>query len=124
MRRAVVCAAALSAACAAARRAPPARVDLRVCVAEEALVEAWARHFASAVAGPARGGRDCDFTAAAPSALNAGQVSLRSAYDGAELVVLEGPVDLVPRLAALSLAPGTAPHERLRAQREKSGFGR
>lgn len=93
-----------------------------MCVAEERLVESWAKSFKSAAAVDPREGRECDLVARSTSDLNADKMTIRSAYDGSVLVELEGPVEFIPRLASLSLAPGTQPYIRVKAQREKSGF--
>lgn len=115
-------AALLAAACAGPAGKRPSVVDLRVCVAEERLVESWAKNFKSATAAAPREGRECDVVARSVSDLNADKVTIRSAYDGTVLVELEGPVDFVPRLAAMALSPDTEPYKRVRVQREKSGF--
>ena len=115
-------AALLAAACAGSAGKRPSVVDLRVCVAEERLVESWAKSFKTAAAVEPRDGRECDVVARALSDVNADKVTIRSAYDGSVLVELEGPVGFVPRLAALSLAPDTEPYKKVVAQREKSGF--
>ncbi len=93
-----------------------------MCVAEERLVESWAKNFKSAAAIEPREGRDCDIVARSTSDLNADKMTIRSAFDGSVLVELEGPVDFVPRLAAMALSPDTEPYKRVKAQREKSGF--
>ena len=123
MRR-VLAAVVVLASCAAPAEKSAAALDLRVCVPDAAAVEAWGGHFALAVALEPREGRECDFTARAASILNAGKVTLRSAYDGAVIAEIDGTVELVPRLAALSLAPGSEPYEKLKAQRRASGFVR
>lgn len=110
----------LSSCAAPAAKAPP-KVALRVCVEREDQAEPWSKYFERAAAVPPREGRECDVVASA-SVLNAGKVSLRSAYDGSPLAEVEGPVDLVPRLAALSLAPDTEPGKDLAARRAASGF--
>lgn len=115
-------AALLAAACSAPSAKRPSVVDLRVCVSDERFVESWSKSFKSAAALEPREGRECDVTARANSDLNADKVTVRSAFDGSILVELEGPVDFVPRLAAMSLAPDTEPYKRVKAQREKSGF--
>ncbi len=112
-----------AAACAAPAPKTAPLVNLRVCVENEAQVESWRKAFVAAAAVEPREGRDCDLVAKSTT-MNAGRVSLRSAYDGSLLGEIEGPVDLVPRLAALTVAPGTEPSERLAAQRKASGFGR
>lgn len=122
--RPALLAALLGAACAAPAAKPSPRIGLRVCVSEPRFVEAYAERFAGATAAEPRGGRECDVTARAPSALNAGKVVLRSAYDGSVLVEIEGGVELVPNLAALALAPGGGIYERVLAQRSASGFHR
>ena len=99
-------------------------MDLRICVETESAVEAYAKHFIAAVAAEPRGGRDCDLTVRAASALNAGSATLRSAYDGSVLTEIDGPVDLLPQLAALSVARETEPYRRVVAQRAASGFAR
>jgi hypothetical protein len=113
--------AVLLAACAGPHGKRPSVVDLRVCVSDERFVEPWSKSFVKAVTGDPREGRECDFTAL-PGSLNDDKVVLRSAFDGSVLAELEGPVDFVPRLAALSLAPESEPYKRLKKQREKSGF--
>jgi hypothetical protein len=117
-------AAALLAACAAPLPKAPPKLDLRVCVQEESLVEAWAEHFSKAAAVEPREGRECDVVARAASILNAGKVTLRSAYDGSVVTEIEGPLELVPRLAAMSLAADSDHYARLKAAREKAGFTR
>lgn len=116
----------LAAACAAPSKSPKINLftDLRVCVQDESVVEAYAKYFSSAVAADPRGGRDCDLTVRAGSALNAGNVTLRSAYDNSVLAEIEGQVDLLPRLAAMSVAPGSEPYRLVTAQRAASGFAR
>lgn len=113
-------AAVLLGACAAPAAKAPV-LALRVCVEREEQVEAWAKFFQKAAAVPPRDGRDCDVVAAA-SPMNAGKVTLRSAYDGTVLGEIEAPVELVPRLAALSLGPDTEPGKALAARRAASGF--
>ena len=93
-----------------------------MCVQDDGLVESWAKYFSKAVASEPREGRECDVVARAASALNADKVTLRSAYDGTVITEIEGPMELVPRLAALSLAPNSEAYLRLMAQRKKSGF--
>lgn len=88
------------------------------------MVEPWGREFAEAVVSEPREGRACDVAARAASLLNAGKVTLRSAYDGSVVTEIEGPVELVPRLAAMSLGPGSEHYARLKAARAKSGFTR
>ncbi len=123
MRR-VLALAVLVAGCAAPAPKAPPKLDLRVCVQEESLVEAWGAVFEKAAASEPREGRECDVTARAASLLNAGKVTLRSAYDGSVLTEIEGPVELVPRLAAMSLGRDSEHYARLKTAREKSGFTR
>lgn len=117
---------ALTAACAAPGKSPKIDLftDLRVCVQDESVIEAYAKYFTAAVASDPRGGRDCDLTVRAASALNAGNVTLRSAYDNSVLAEIEGQVDLLPRLAAMSVARGTEPYRLVTTQRAASGFAR
>ena len=116
----------LSAACATPEKKTrtATTLDLRICVETESVVEAYAKHFAAAVAAEPRGGRDCDLTVRAGSALNAGSATLRSAYDGSVLAEIDGPVELLPQLAAMSVARDTEPYRRVAAQRAASGFAR
>lgn len=116
MNRAAFAALAAVLACAPPGRNVPPVVDLRVCVGSEAEVEVYRRYFKAAAVAEGRGGRDCDVVASG-TVLNAGKVTLRSAYDGVILAELEGPADLAPQLSALSLAPGTDAYVRVSAQR-------
>ena len=100
-----------AAACAPPPRDVPPVLDLRVCVEGEAAVELYARHFKGATAtGP------CDVTVR-DTALNAGKVTVRSAYDQSVLAEIEGPVDLAPQLVKLALARGTQAYRKVSAQR-------
>lgn len=109
------------AACASPAPKQYALVDLRVCVQDASFVEAYTRHFAAAVASEPSGGRECDVTAQV-AALNTGQVTMRSAYDGTVLAEIEGPMDLAPQLAALSLSRVTQAYRRVSLQRAAYSF--
>jgi len=111
------------AACAPPAREVPPVVDLRVCVENEAQVELYHRYFKAAVATPPRGGRDCDAVVTA-STMDAGKVTVRSAYDGSVLAEIEGTIDLAPQLVKVALDQGTDAYRRLWKQRKASGFGR
>jgi len=111
------------AACGAPSKKVDARVDLRVCVEEARQVEAYAKYFTTAVVAEPRGGRECDFTARGTT-LNAGKVTLRSAYDDSILGELDVPVELAPKLAAFTLARGTEVYSHILKQRDASGFTR
>ncbi|MBI4062242.1 MAG: hypothetical protein HY403_12535 [Elusimicrobia bacterium] len=84
-------------------------------------MEAYRRHFRAATAAEPRDGRECDVTVRG-TLLNAGKITLRSAYDGSILAEIEGPMDLTPQLAALSLAPDTDAHRRVSEQRARPAF--
>lgn len=119
-------AAVLAAALAAC--APPARedhpvVDLRVCVENEAAVEAYRRFFKTAVFAEPRGGRSCDVVVQTAT-MHAGKVTVRSAYNGEVLAEIEGTVDLAPNLAHISLDQHTDAYRRVWAQRKAAGFAR
>lgn len=104
------------AACGPPVRDIPPFVDLRVCVESEADVEAYRRHFKSAVAAEPRGGRECDVSVRAAK-LHAGKVTVRSAYDDSILAEIHGPVDLAPQLVKIALEPGTDAFRRVSEQR-------
>lgn len=111
------------AACGPPPRDAPPVVDLRVCVENEAAVALYRPHFKAAVAAEPRDGRECDVSVRAAT-LNAGKVTVRSAYDGSVLAEILGPMDLAPHLVKLALAPGTQAHQRVTAQRAASGLPR
>ena len=119
-RNIIVAAALALAACAAPAREVPPVVDLRVCVQSEAEAELYRRHFKTAVAAQPRDGRECDAVVRSP-ALNAGKVTVTSAYDGAMLAEVEGTVDLAPQLVKLALEQGTDAYRRLWKQRKAAG---
>lgn len=108
--------AAALAACGPPVRDIPPFVNLRVCVESESDVEAYRRHFKSAVAAEPRGGRECDVSVRAAT-MHAGKVTVRSAYDDSILAEIHGPVDLAPQLVKIALEPGTDAHRRVSAQR-------
>ena len=113
------------AACVAPPRSASEKIDLSICVmdapnADEqtTLLAEYRKYFVSAVvAADSRGGRECDVEAHIVSALNADKVTLRSAYDGSALAEVSGPLDLMPRLTAMSLTRGGEPYQRVRAQK-------
>ncbi len=119
----LLAAAFLLGACAPPAREVPPVVDLRVCVETAAQAEAYRRHFKDAVAVPPRGGRDCDVTVKSAT-LNAGKVTVRSAYDGSVLAEIDGPVDLAPQLVKVAIEQGTESYRKVWAQRSASGFAR
>lgn len=100
------------------RNYPPV-VDLRVCVESEAAAEVYRRHFAAATAAEPQDGLECDITVRR-ALLNAKKVIVRSAYDGAVLAEILGPLDLAPPLVKIALEPGTKAHQRVTAQRAAS----
>lgn len=108
--------AAFLAACGPPVRDIPPTVDLRVCVENEADVEAYGRHFKSAVAAPLHDVRGCDVAVRAAK-MHAGKITVRSAYDGEVLAEIHGPVDLAPQLVKIALEPGTDAYRRVSEQR-------
>ena len=98
-------------------------MDLRACVESDEAAESYRRYFKAASAAEPRGGRECDFTVRGTK-LDAGIVTLRSAYDGSVLAEIDGSADLMAQLAALSLARGTEAYRRVVAQRTASGLTR
>ena len=117
-------------ACAAPSHIATEKIDLSVCIMDapntdeqNVLLAEYRKHFASAVVtADSRGGRECDVEAHIVSALNADKVTLRSAYDGSALAEVSGPVDLMPRLAAISLARENEPYRRVSAQRAAARY--
>ena len=114
-----VAALAVLAACGPPPRNYPPLADLRLCVENEAEVEAYRPHFKAPVAAEPRGGRMCDATVRAEDR-NGGKVTVRSAYDGSVLAEILGPLDLAPRLVKAALTPGTEAHRRVTNQRAKA----
>lgn len=114
---------AVLAACGPPPRNYPPLADLRVCVENEAAVEAYRPHFKAPVAAEPRGGLMCDATVRAEDR-NGGKVTVRSAYDGTVLAEILGPLDLAPRLVKAALSPGTAAYRRVAAQRAEADISR
>ncbi|MDD5302628.1 MAG: hypothetical protein PHS14_05900 [Elusimicrobia bacterium] len=110
-------------ACGPPPRDVPPVVDLRVCVENEESVALYRPHFKTAVAAEPRDGRECD-AAVRGATLNAGKVTVRSAYDGSVLAEILGPMDLAPQLVKAALMPGTQAYQRVTAQRAAAGFSR
>ena len=114
--------AALASCAAPAREVPPV-VDLRLCVEDEAKAELYRRHFKLAVVARPEGGRQCDAVVTATT-LDAGKVTVRSAYDSAVVAEISGTLDLAPQLVKAALEQGTDAYRRLWKQRQAAGFGR
>lgn len=111
------------AACGPPPRDVPPVADLRVCVENEAAVEAYRPHFKAPVAAEPQRGRMCDASVHTEDR-NGGKVTVRSAYDGSVLAEILGPLDLAPKLVKAALAPGTLAYRRVTAQRTKAARSR